>query len=168
MLGGRLGGLRQEALLRADGAKLEVLSVHGDVRCQGLQIQLVKVSLEDTEQGQSSSAVGAASRTLSHLSPSFPRSRPRHSSCIAWQRQGLGGPREENTDVSSKCGRSSDKCYQPSCASPSTQSFFHTPHWCRPHLFLPAYSDEHDGSWGPRAALSSSPARAQGVSVDSS
>ena len=61
MLGGRLGGLRQEALLRADGAKLEVLSVHGDVRCQGLQIQLVKVSLEDTEQGQSSSAGGAAS-----------------------------------------------------------------------------------------------------------
>lgn len=83
MLGGRLGGLRQEALLGADGAKLEVLSVHGDVRRQGLQVQLIKVSLEDTEQGQSSSAVGAASRMLPHLSPSFPR--PRHSSCTAWK-----------------------------------------------------------------------------------
>jgi hypothetical protein len=45
VLGGGLGALWHERLLWADGAQLEVLAVHRDVGCQGLQIQFTEVRL---------------------------------------------------------------------------------------------------------------------------
>lgn len=49
VLGGGLRLLRQEPLLGADGTKLEVFTVHGDVGGQGLQVQFTEVRLR-TEQ----------------------------------------------------------------------------------------------------------------------
>lgn len=45
VLGGGLGVLRQDALLWADGTELEVFTVHGDIGCQGLQVQLIEIRL---------------------------------------------------------------------------------------------------------------------------
>lgn len=46
VLRGELRVLRQEPLLGADGAELEVFSIHGDVGCQRLQIQLIEIHLQ--------------------------------------------------------------------------------------------------------------------------
>lgn len=46
VLRGELRVLRQEPLLGADGAELEVFSIHGDVGCQRLQVQLIEIHLQ--------------------------------------------------------------------------------------------------------------------------
>lgn len=63
VLGGGLWLLRQEPLLWADGTELEVFTVHGDVGCQGLQVQLTEVRLR-TEWRQRGGEDGMTPRML--------------------------------------------------------------------------------------------------------
>ena len=127
VLGGRLRGLRQKALLGADGAELEVLSVHGDVRRQGLQVQLVKVSLEDRAGAKQFSSGRCLRDTVSSqpLAPppparGIPPARP--DSAKLWRAQ------DRKTQM---CPQSVEGLLTSATSlpvSPSTQSFFHTPH----------------------------------------
>lgn len=77
VLGRGLGCLRQEALLGADGTELEVLPVHGDVGCQGLQVQLIEVRLRgDRPQAKQLQQLALPPGYCSILAPHAPHPTP--------------------------------------------------------------------------------------------